>query len=133
IRSVTSQEPPYKTKPIINVLDETPLLYPAQLELWEWISRYYMCTEGEVMAAALPANFKLSSETILIYNEEAGDDFKHLTDEEFLVAEGLLLKKQLHLVEVQQLLEVNHVYPVIKKLIDKKICFIWEKLNERYN
>ena len=34
-----------------------------------------MCTEGEVMAAALPANFKLSSETILIYNEEYGEDF----------------------------------------------------------
>ena len=27
------------------------------------------------MAAALPAHFKLSSETILVYNDETGDDF----------------------------------------------------------
>lgn len=132
IKSLIENEPPYKTKPILNVLDDAPLLYDEQLKLWEWISQYYMCTEGEVMAAALPANFKLSSETILIYNEDAGEDFTHLNDEEFLVAEALLLKKQLHITEVQQILDVMHVYPIIKKLIDKNVCFIWEKLNERY-
>lgn len=84
------------------------------------------------MAAALPANFKLSSETILIYNEEIGEDFTDLSDDEFLVAEALLLKKQLQLTEVQQVLDATHVYPVIKKLIDKNICFIWEELSERY-
>lgn len=132
IKAVITQKPAYPTKFIQNILDDAPLLYPQQLGLWEWISRYYMCTEGEVMAAALPANFKLSSETTLIYNEEAGDDFSHLGDDEFVVAEALLLKKQLQLTEVQQVLDATHVYPVIKKLIDKDICFIWEELNERY-
>jgi len=110
----------------------SPLLYAQQLQLWQWMSEYYMCSEGEVMAAALPANFKLSSETILIYNEEIGEDFSHLNNEEFIVAEALLLKNQLQLTEVQQLLDNSHVYPVIKKLIDKNVCFIWEALNERY-
>ncbi|MBC7935463.1 MAG: primosomal protein N' [Rhizobacter sp.] len=132
IKSITTQKPVYPTKFIQNVLDDAPLLYHQQLALWEWISRYYMCTEGEVMAAALPANFKLSSETILIFNEEAGDDFSHLSDDEFVVAEALLLKKQLQLTEVQQILDATHVYPVIKKLIDKNVCFIWEELSERY-
>ncbi len=132
IRSVLQIKPTYRTKPIINILDDYPILFEPQLKLWNWISQYYMCTEGEVMAAALPTNFKLSSETILIFNEDAGDDFSQLSDEEFLVAEALLLKKQLQLTEVQQVLDVTHVYPVIKRLIDKKICFIWEKLHERY-
>ncbi|RYY50887.1 MAG: primosomal protein N' [Chitinophagaceae bacterium] len=132
IKSITTDKPAYPTKFIQNILDDAPLLYPQQLDLWEWVSNYYMCTEGEVMAAALPANFKLSSETILIFNEEAGDDFSHLSDDEFVVAEALLLKKQLQLTEVQQILDATHVYPVIKKLIDKAVCFIWEELNERY-
>jgi primosomal protein N' (replication factor Y) len=132
IKRIIHTEPAYKTKPLLNILDEKPLLYPAQLQLWEWMSNYYMCTEGEVMAAALPANFKLSSETILIFNEEAGEDFSNLDDEEFLVAEALLIKKQLQLSEVQELLDNSHVYPVIKRLIEKKVCFTWEKLNERY-
>ncbi len=132
IKSVIDKQPAYKTKPLLNILDDSPLLYPQQLSLWEWMSKYYMCSEGEVMAAALPANFKLSSETILVFNEEAGDDFSNLDDEEFLVAEALLLKKQLNLTEVQLILDVTHVYPIIKNLIDKNICFIWESLNERY-
>ncbi|MEO8771844.1 MAG: primosomal protein N' [Ferruginibacter sp.] len=132
IRSVINKQPAYKTKPLLNILDDNPLLYPQQLQLWKWISEYYMCSEGEVMAAALPTNFKLSSETILIFNEDIGEDFTNLSDEEFLVAEALLIKKQLQLTEVQQVLDATHVYPVIKRLIEKNVCFIWEKLNERY-
>ena len=132
IKQVGDVQPNYKTKPILNVLDDSPLIYGQQLQLWEWISQYYMCTEGEVMAAALPANFKLSSETVLIFNEEAGEDFSGLSGDEYLVAEALLVKKQLHLTEVQQILDQSHVYPVIKRLIEKNICFIWEELNERY-
>ncbi len=67
------------------------------MQLWNWIANYYMCSEGEVMAAALPAHFKLSSETILQFNEEYGDDFAGLDNDEYLVAEALLIKKQLNL------------------------------------
>ena len=132
IKKLITAEPPYKTKSLLNILDDTALIYPQQLKLWQWISEYYMCTEGEVMAAALPANFKLSSETVLIFNEEYGDDFTGLGDEEFLVSEALLIKKELTITEVQQVMDATHVYPTIKKLIDKNVCFIREDLNEKY-
>lgn len=123
----------FEAKDILNVLDTEPIVYKQQLLLWEWIAGYYMCTEGEVMAAALPAHFKLSSETVLIFNDEFGDDFSTLDHDEFLVAEALLLKKELKLTEVQQILDSSHVYPVINKLIDKKVCFVWEALKETYS
>jgi len=132
IKKLITEEPPYKTKPILNILDDTALIYPQQLKLWQWMSEYYMCTEGEVMAAALPANFKLSSETVLIFNEEYGDDFSALGNEEFLVGEALLLKKELTITEVQQVMDATHIYPTIKKLIEKNVCFIREYLNEKY-
>ena len=123
----------FEPKPIGNLLDSEPILHPGQLKLWEWIAGYYLCSEGEVMAAALPAHFKLSSETILVFNEEAGEDFTHLDNDEFIVAEALLIKKELKLSEVQQLLDSSHVYPVIKRLIDKKVCVVWESLKETYS
>ncbi|MES2893879.1 MAG: primosomal protein N' [Bacteroidota bacterium] len=132
VKKLHSEVPPHPTKDILNVLDDEPMLYPQQLLLWKWISDYYMCSEGEVMAAALPAHFKLSSETILLFNEEFGEDFTSLGNEEYIVAEALLIKKQLSLNEVQQVLDVAHVYPVIKKLIDKKVCIVWESFSERY-
>ena len=132
IRQLTNIPPSYKTKPILNILDDSPLLYSQQLSLWKWISDYYMCSEGEVMSAALPANFKISSESILVYNEEINENFEGLSDEEFIIAEALLLKKQLHLTEIQQLLNVNHVYPIIKNLLEANICFVWEEMNDKY-
>jgi primosomal protein N' (replication factor Y) (superfamily II helicase) len=117
---------------IENVLDELPLVHAQQLQFWEWIANYYMCSEGEVMQAAIPANLKLSSESILQWNEERSLDFSDLTDNEFIVAEALEIKKELRLSEVQQLLDINNTYPVIKKLIEKGVCFIWEELKEKY-
>ena len=122
----------FEPKEILNVLDTEPVVFEEQLKLWEWIAAYYMCSEGEVMAAALPAHFKLSSETILVFNEEYGDDFSALDHDEYLVAEALLIKKELKLPEVQQLLDSNHVYPVINRLINKKVCFVWESLKQTY-
>lgn len=122
----------FEAKDILNVLDVEPIVHAAQIQLWEWIARYYMCSEGEVMAAALPSHFKLSSETQLVFNEEYGENFNQLDHDEYLVGEALLLKKELKIGEVQQLLDSSHVYPVIKRLIDKKVCFVWEALKETY-
>ncbi|MBC7902868.1 MAG: primosomal protein N' [Gemmatimonadaceae bacterium] len=128
------QEAPsaFTPRDILNVLDSEPIVYKEQLALWEWIATYYLCSEGEVMQAALPTHFKLSSETVLLYNDEAGEDFSHLDNDEFMVAEALLIKKQLKLPEVQQVLDASHVYPVIKRLIEKKICFVWEDMHATY-
>lgn len=132
IKSISNLRPAYETKEIINVIDEEPVVYEKQLQLWNWISEYYMCSEGEVMSAALPTHLKLSSEAILIYNEEFGEDFSSLDDEEYLLAEALLIKKELKITEAQQVANLAHVYPIIKRLIEKRVCFIWESLTDKY-
>jgi len=123
----------FETKDILNVLDAEPVVFEEQLKLWEWIASYYMCSEGEVMAAALPAHFKLSSETILVYNEEYGDDFSALDHDEYIIGEALLIKKELTLSEVQELLDSHNVYPVINRMIQKKVCHVWEALKQTYS
>jgi len=134
VKRVHDEKPEFfEPKEILNVLDTEPVIFEEQLRLWEWIASYYMCSEGEVMAAALPSHFKLSSETILVFNDEYGDDFSSLDHDEYMVAEALLLKKELKLTEVQQVLDSSHVYPVINRLIGKKVCFVWEALKQTYS
>ena len=122
----------FEPKEILNVLDAEPVVFEQQLKLWEWMASYYMCSEGEVMAAALPSHFKLSSETIVVFNDEYGEDFSALDHDEYLVAEALLIKKELKISEVQDILDSSHVYPVINSLINKKVCFVWESLKQTY-
>lgn len=133
IKRIFAEKPEaFHPRDIINVLDQEPILHPAQLKLWEWVAGYYMCSEGEVMQAAVPANLKLSSESILIWNEERSVNFSDLSDNEYIVAEALELKKELRISEVQELLDVIQVYPVVKKLIEKEVCYVWEELKEKY-
>lgn len=134
VKKIHNEKPEFfEAKEILNLLDAEPVIYEEQLKLWEWMASYYMCSEGEVMAAALPSHFKLSSETIVVFNGEYGDDFSALDHDEYLVAEALLIKKELKLSEIQQVLDSSHVYPVINKLIQKKVCYVWEALKQSYS
>ena len=53
-------QPPqgYDVKPLMQVLDASPILLPAQLKQWQWIADYYMSPIGEVYKAAMPAALK---------------------------------------------------------------------------
>ena len=48
----------YEVKPLTQLMDVDPIVMPRQLELWQWMSDYYMSPIGEVMKAALPAGLK---------------------------------------------------------------------------
>jgi len=48
-------------KPIISIYDKNPFINESQLRLWLWISEYYLCSEGEVMKAALPSEISLNN------------------------------------------------------------------------
>ncbi len=73
------------------------------------------------MAAALPAHFKLSSETVIVFNEEFGDNFSTLDHDEYLVGEALLIKKRIEDRRGAAGARLRTgVYPVIKRLIEKR-------------
>jgi primosomal protein N' (replication factor Y) len=133
IKKILADKPDgFNPKPILGILDDAPIVYPAQLQLWEWMASYYMCTEGEVMQAAVPSHLKISSESIFILNEDAAIDSLHLSDTEYIISEALQIKKQLSLVEIQKLLDKKSVYPVINKLIQKGICSVEETMHDKY-
>jgi primosomal protein N' (replication factor Y) len=48
-------------KPIIEILDETQIFDDNMLKLTKWVSDYYLASWGEVLKAALPPNFNLST------------------------------------------------------------------------
>lgn len=48
----------YNVKPIKELLDEAPIVTVRQLQMWDWIARYYMCSLGEIYKAAVPQGLK---------------------------------------------------------------------------
>ena len=48
----------YEIRPIKEILDETPIVLEEQVKLWEWISKYYMCSLGDIYKTAIPQGLK---------------------------------------------------------------------------
>ena len=42
------------------------------------------------------------------------------------------IKRELKLLEAQKILNIKNIYPVVKSLIDKKVCYVWESLADKY-
>lgn len=122
----------YSLKPILALPDHLHVINKIQLDFWKWISQYYLCTEGEVMQAALPAAYKLSSETILVLDNDKKIDSAKLTDKEYIVAEALTIQNELTLSEIQKILQQKSIQPIVKTLIENGIAYIKEELKETF-
>lgn len=58
IAKIHDEKPEFETiRPIRETGDSDPFAGEKQLKLWKWMAEYYMCTEGEVMKAAVPVIF----------------------------------------------------------------------------
>lgn len=123
----------YKAKEIDQILDHAPVVTQVQLQFWEWIASYYMCSLGEVFKAAIPAALLLESETIILPNknfEWKGEDF--FSDEESLVYEALQHQTSLKIQEVSDIIDRKNVLPILKSLIDKQVIQLKEEVYESY-
>ncbi len=123
----------YEAKYLLDVLDEKAIVTDKQLKLWQWLAEYYLCTLGEVMAAALPSALKLASETRVVLNPQHSFEKSQLNDREFLILDALELKHELSITEITKILAQKSVFPILKSLLDKKVIFIVEEIEEKFS
>lgn len=122
----------YEAKDIHQILDESPIITPTQLQLWLWMSAYYMCSVGEVMRAALPSAFLLESETVVSLKTGITVNDEDLKDDEFLIFESLQHQTSLTVQDVTNIVDKKHVLPLIKRLLEKDIITVKEEVYEKY-
>jgi primosomal protein N' (replication factor Y) len=133
VHAITQQAPvEYVPKAILSVVDEQPIVTQSQLDFWQWIASYYMCTLGDVMQAALPAFFKLDSETFFVKNPDNESDILDLTDDEYMIAEALNHQEQISLKDIFDILQKKTVSKPVKSLLSKRIMYVKETLHEKY-
>jgi len=131
--SAISTNPPaaYEAKYIIDIIDAAPVVTPTQIQFWKWMTNYYMCNEGDVMSAALPASLKLASETILVLREDFSDEIA-LSDKEEIIIGALKKQEKLTVNEVSKLLGQKTVYPIINNLLEKELVLVAEEVVQKY-
>ncbi|HLO89549.1 MAG TPA: primosomal protein N' [Lentimicrobium sp.] len=133
VRRLTDKPPKVvSAKYILSIVDPIPVVNEKQFLFWEWMAEYYMCTEGEVMNAALPSAYKLASETRIVIDPEYVHDSQVLSDMEFMVIEALDLQKLLSITEISRIVGISKVIPLVKTMLEKKYIRVEEEITERY-
>jgi primosomal protein N' (replication factor Y) len=123
----------YQAKYIDTILDEQPIITGKQLAFWDWVSSYYMAPIGDVMNAALPANFKLASESkFCIHPDSPNPDSFQLAKREIEILDLLRVNESCSTKELSELLGIKTIQPYLKKLLDHKLIAGSEEVQERY-
>ena len=124
----------FEPKPILAMLDDGPIICRPQLQLWEWVAEYYLCSVGEVMKAALPAGLKVESETFI----EPAPDWEEepdnrLTERETIVMQTLLhAGKRMSVGEIERVTGLSNVNDIAMRLLDRGAAIVAERLVEKY-
>jgi primosomal protein N' (replication factor Y) len=129
----TSPPQEYEAKYLLELLDDFPVVTEIQFQLFQWIADYYLCTAGEVMAAALPSGLKLSSESMVQLHPAFQLDE---TQQTFSEKEWTLLKtlqqEVMSYSDIQKLLGTKTLYNILKSLVSKEAIILFEEVKEKY-
>ncbi len=117
-------------KDIIAVLDDEPIISLEQIRFWEWMSDYYMCHLGEVMALALPPAMKLSSETrVIASNHFLEIEDEELSEEEYKIRGFLQIKQEMNMEDIATVLQIKSIHQWIQKMVHKNYLIVFEALD----
>lgn len=136
VEATHSEQPKgYEVKPLMAVLDSSPIVRYPQLKLWRWIADYYLCSPGEVFKAAVPTGLKPESETYVSLNPDYEPDEENpvrLTDRQALVIQILQQNQRMRISEIEGELKLRNAAAVVNQLLERGVVEINEKVVERY-
>lgn len=121
----------FELKDVREVVDATPLLVPQQVRLWEWMANYYMCKQGEVMKAALPAGLKLESTTGVLRNPDFSEP-ETLSEREQLLFSLLHADKAQDLETLRKAMGVKSVHALVRRLMERGAARVEERVERLY-
>lgn len=122
----------FKLKDIVGFLDNEPIVNSQQLTLWQWLSDYYLCSVGEVMKLALPAVFKLESETRVQINSSSAVNTEELSATQRNIL-NLLSDGKLHnMQELSKAVGIKSIAQAIKKLIEEDYVQTAEEVQNHF-
>ncbi|RLJ31899.1 replication restart DNA helicase PriA [Chryseobacterium sp. 7] len=122
----------FVVKEVISMLDDQPIMPEEQINFWNWLSEYYMCSLGEIYRFSFPSSLKLESETYLKLKPGAVVDFENLDVNEMYLIQALEVRQLINLTDIEAFIPKKDIIKTINSLIDLQYIEIDEKIAEKY-
>ncbi len=122
----------FVAKEVISMLDDQPIMPEEQINFWNWLSGYYMCSLGEIYRFSFPSSLKLESETYLKLKPGAVVNFENLDVNEMYLIQALEVRQLINLTDIEAFIPKKDIIKTINSLIDLQYIEIDEKIAEKY-
>lgn len=122
----------FVAKEVISMLDDKPIMPQEQIDFWNWLSEYYMCSLGEIYRFSFPSSLKLESETYLKLKPGVVVDFENLDVNEMYLIQSLEVRQLINLTDIEAFIPKKDIIKTINSLIDLQYIEIDEKVAEKY-
>lgn len=128
------EKPPkdYEAKYLIDVIDNDTIVDQNQLELWNWMSSYYMSSLGLVYNAAMPAGLKLEGESKMVLNPDFNPDDTTLDTKETILIEAIRSAKEISITQATSYLKSRSIHKYVKSLYLKGAILLKDDLQKNY-
>lgn len=123
----------YDVKEILGTLDDKPIVRHPQLDFWQWIADYYLCSMGEVYKAAVPSGLKVESETTIGINPDFEEvEPGQLSDRERVILDFTAQRGRVQIAEIARATGFKTIERNVSHLLDMGALHVSERVVDNY-
>ena len=112
-------------KPLIDILDELPIIDKEGFRFYEWLADYYLCSFGEALKLAVPYGSEVESKRKVIPDQKACAHLlikeKNKSSTRGKILKVLSEKKEISLRQLQKLVKKKNVYSILRTLQEQGV------------
>ncbi len=122
----------YTVKYVLDIIDLEPIITQKQITFFSWVASYYVAYIGDVLSAALPAPFRLKSETVLQISPIFLGDLSVLEQDELQIFSFISNRGSVNISDLQEQFSQKDLMTQIAKLIEKNVLITDEEIKSLY-
>lgn len=107
-------------KPIIDIIDEQPIVNKNGFKFYQWLADYYLCSFGEALKLAVPYGSEVESKRKIISDQNACSHLltkeKNKSSTRAKILKTLSEKKEISLSQLQKLIKKKNIYSTLRNL-----------------
>jgi primosomal protein N' (replication factor Y) len=119
-------------KPIIDIIDEQPIVDKAGFKFYEWMADYYLCSLGEALKLAVPYGSEVESKRKIIPDQKACAYLltkeKNKTSTRGKILKVISERKEINLHQLQKLVKKKNIYSVLRTLQENGVVTLIDML-----
>jgi primosomal protein N' (replication factor Y) len=121
-------------KPIIDILDEKPIVDKDGFKFYEWLADYYLCSLGEALKLAVPYGSDVESKRKIVADKKTSAHLflkeKNKSSTRAKVLKVLSEKDQISLQQLQKLVKKKNIYSILRTLQENGVITIQDAIQK---